>query len=200
MMVSMGSFLFDRPSMLYSLAEVIRNVPIGDGETIDGISDSLLLVDILESVARDGTVMMLVTVVGMLLIALIAFRRPKRIFILFFTIGCAAIGALGWVGLFGVKFNFINMLVVPIWLGLGVDAAFHLMVREEESPGDFNGFIATAVAVSAAFLTSVIGFGSMLVTSHSGLFSMGAIACIGLLAILFISTLVQATLFLRSSS
>jgi predicted RND superfamily exporter protein len=180
------------------LAVVIRGLPgPEEGTTIDGINDSLLLVDIFESVKRDAVWMIGITLVGLFLTALLAFRDPRRIFLLLATIGTAIFVAIGAVGLWHIKFNFINIVVIPIWLGLGVDAAFHLMVRHEESPGEIDGFLATGLAVSAAFLTSMIGFGAMLVTSHKGLSSMGAVAVIGLGSILVMSLVIQSLILIR---
>lgn len=180
------------------LAVVIRDLPgAEEGTTIDGINDSLLLVDIFESVKRDAVWMIGITILGLFLTAFVAFRDPRRIALLLATIGAAIFVAIGAVSLWSIKFNFINIVVVPIWLGLGVDAAFHLMVRHEESPGEIDGFLATALAVTAAFATSMIGFGAMLVTSHSGLFSMGAIAVIGLGSILVTSLVIQSLVLIR---
>ena len=180
------------------LAVLIRNLPgAKPGEAIDGINDSLLLVDIFDSIQRDATLMIGITFLGLLLTAFLAFRTPRRMLLLLGTISASIFVAIGLVGVFGIKFNFINIVIVPIWLGLGVDAAFHLMVRHEESPGEVDGFLATTLAVSAAFLTSMIGFGAMLVSSHKGLFSMGAIAVIGLGSIVLTSLIIQGLVLIR---
>lgn len=180
------------------LAVVIRELPGATGdEKVDGINDALLLVDIFESVRRDSIWMIAITTLGLFLTAFVAFRRPRKVLLLIGTIGASIYVAIGFVALFGVKFNFINMVVIPIWLGLGVDAAFHLMVRHDESPGEIDGYLATAIAVGAAFITSMIGFGAMLVTGHKGLFSLGAIAVIGLGSILATSLAIQSLILNR---
>lgn len=180
------------------LAVVIRSLPgPTEGTTVDGINDALLLVDIFESVRRDSIWMIAITTLGLFLTAILAFRRLRKVLLLIGTIGASIYVAIGFVALFGVKFNFINMVVIPIWLGLGVDAAFHLMVRHDESPGEIDGYLATAIAVGAAFITSMIGFGAMLVTGHKGLFSLGAIAVIGLGSILATSLAIQSLILNR---
>ena len=197
-----GIALHDAAEMA-EFAEVIRQLPgprsLGEASTIDAMSDSLLLVDILDFVAHDSLRVLLITLSGLVLTAVLAFRDVRRTALLLGTLGVSVFVAAGLVGLLGIKFNFINMLVLPIWLGLGVDAAFHLMIRREESPDDLAGFLSTSGAVGAAFGTSMIGFGSMLVTEHAGLFSLGALAVVGLGAILLVSTLVQTVAFLRAS-
>ncbi len=178
-------------------AIVIRELPTGANETRnDAVSEALIMVDIIDFVRSDSTFMLSITLIGLLLCAIIAFRRPRRVSVLVGTIATAIFIALGMTALFDVQFNFINVLILPIWLGLGVDAAFHLMVRIEESPDDVAGFIGTASAVFAAFATSMIGFGAMLVTNHNGLSSLGWAAVVGLGSILVASLIIQAILFL----
>ncbi len=185
--------------IMFQLAEIAYDLPPGtpDAEPERGINDALILLDIIALVERDGVRMLAITIFGLLFTAFVAFRRPRRILMLVITISAAILAALGVIGLLGVKFNFINLMVLPIWLGLGVDATFHLMVRCEESPGDLAGFVATMLAVSAAFITSMIGFGSMFVTEHTGLYTMGIAAVAGLGTIAVVSMLIQGAVFLR---
>jgi predicted RND superfamily exporter protein len=186
-------------AIMYDLAEIVYDLPASsEGGTLErGVNDALILLDIIALVERDAVKMLLITLFGLLFTAFVAFRRPRRMLILIGTITAAIVAALGVVGLLGVKFNFINLMVLPIWLGLGVDATFHLMVRCEESPQDLAGFVATTLAVSAAFITSMIGFGSMFVTEHTGLYTMGIAAVAGLGTIAVVSMLIQGANFMR---
>jgi len=100
----------------------------------------------------------------------------------FLTFSFLAAG--GAVAASGHDFNFINVLVLPIWLGLGVDASFHLLVHLRAHPDDFGELISTTMSVGAAFLTSVIGFATLTMSHHQGLYSLGWVAACGLLVIL----------------
>lgn len=183
-------------SDMREFAAVVRQLPSGNGQGgVDAISEAMLMVDILEYVRSDSILMIGFTLLGLFLVALLAFRNFRRISLLLSTIAVSIVVAIGMVAFFEVSFNFINVLIWPIWLGLGVDAAFHLMVRVEESPGDFAGFMSTLGAVAAAFGTSMIGFGSMMITDHSGLASLGSVAVIGLASIFVASALVQGLVF-----
>lgn len=187
--------------IMLQLADIAYDLPAErEGEVIHGVNDALLLLDIIELVEEDGVKMLSITIFGLFLVAFIAFRKPGRMMILIGTIAAAILAATGLIGLIEVKFNFINIMVLPIWLGLGVDATFHLMVRQEESPEDLGGFVATALAVSAAFITSMIGFGSMFVTEHAGLYTMGIAAVVGLGTIAVVSMLLQGASFMRPGS
>ena len=162
-----------------------------DGEKVDGIGEEPIMRDIVNDLRGDTIWMLLVTVLGIFIIALVAFRNVRRIAIVCATITVGVVVAAGLVGGFGVKFNFINLIILPIWLGLGVDAAFHMLVRLDEAPEDAGGFWHTVGAVLAAFGTTMIGFGGLMVSSHRGLNSLGQVAVIGLGAIFLISVAIQ---------
>jgi len=181
-----------RDAITYS--RLTENLPGATGEEsdkVDGIGEEPIMRDIVNDLRGDTIWMLLVTVLGIFFIALVAFRNARRIFIVCVTItvGCAV--AAGFVGGFGVKFNFINLIILPIWLGLGVDAAFHMLVRLDEAPHDAGGFWHTVGAVLAAFGTTMIGFGGLMVSSHRGLNSLGQVAVIGLGTIFLLSVAIQ---------
>ncbi len=182
---------------LQRFAKVVRDLPEADGEAggVDGVNQMLLLADIYELVETDAPRMLLLALLGLFAIAYLAFREVSAVVVAAGTLAMSIFVALGLMGVFGIAFNFINILILPIWLGLGVDAAFHLMMRRREAPSDGAGYLETSRAVAAGFITSTIGFGAMLTTAHNGLYSLGAAAVIGLSAILVMSMLIQALLF-----
>ena len=67
-------------------------------------------------------------------------------------------------------------------LGIGVDYGIHLLHRWKES-GDLQQAIELAPAITVAALTTVLGFGSLVLSSFPGLRSMGAAAIFGVLAV-----------------
>src|SRR5690606_13479570 len=105
-----------------------------DGQKIDAISDTLLLTEILEYVERDTEWMVEITLVGLILVALIAFRFTWDTVRVVVFLALALGTGIGLIGLSHLDFNFINVLILPIWLGLGVDAAFHLIVHLRDEP------------------------------------------------------------------
>ncbi len=193
------SFAINDARPLERFAKVVRGLPGPHGEpgAVDGVCQTLLLVDILDLVKSDAPLMFALTLIGLLICGVLGFGEARGVLVMFATLSAGIYVALGFLGIFDVAFNFINVLILPIWLGLGVDASFHLMMRRREAPHDWNGYLETNGAVAAAFITSTIGFGSMLTTEHEGLSSLGAAAVIGLSAILVMSLLVQAVLFVH---
>ena len=102
-------------------------------------------------------------------------------------------------GLLGVDFNFINVMIVPIWLGLGVDASFHVIMHVRAHPGETGSHVTTVGSVAAAFLTSMTGFGAMSMSHHNGLASLASVAIVGLGVILFVNVAVATILSSNSA-
>ena len=161
------------------------------GAEVDAIGEEAIMRDIVHDLERDTLWMLGLTLASILIVALLAFRRASGVLLLFANIGVGFLAAMGLIGLLGVKFNFINIIILPIWLGLGVDASFHMMTRVAEDPEDKEGFWHTVRAVGAAFGTTMIGFGGLMISSHRGLASLGYVAVAGLGAILVLSVAVQ---------
>ena len=169
---------------------VLRRLPgVYYEKGYDAISESLLLYDIIRYVERDSTRQLALTLMGLLLISLLAFRRLRETAIQFAVLLTSIGVALGWIGLMGVDFNFLNVVILPIWLGLGVDATFHMLFDLREHPQDLSTNMTTTLAISAAFLTTMLGFGATLVAHHEGLYSLGEIAVWGLGLMLVVNVL-----------
>jgi predicted RND superfamily exporter protein len=100
-----------------------------------------------------------------------------------------AIGAgwtLGMADLVGLHLNLANFFGVPVLLGLGIDGAVHIAHRIRH--GETDGSTRRAVLLTG--LTTMVGFGSLLLASHRGLASLGGLMAIGCLAFLVSSLLV----------
>jgi len=179
-------------------SKLIRGLPAAEpGQTADAVADSLLLADILHYVERDTEWMVGLTLAGLLGVALLAFGFRMDTLRLFGFLSFSIIAAAGVVAMTGHTFNFINVLVLPIWLGLGVDASFHLLIHLRAHPRDFGELVSTVVSVSAAFLTSIIGFSTLTMSHHLGLFSLGWVAAVGLSVILGCSVAIAAIMGAR---
>ena len=169
--------------------------PLARQAAVDAISEEAVYGDILDYVGRDGSWMVIATSVGILLIIMIAFRSFRNVAVAVISLLLGGATAIGLMGLLDVSVNFVNVVVFPIWLGLGVDAIFHLMGRSDADANDLDGYLHTVSAVFAAFATTAIGFGAMSISSHRGLASLGLAAIIGLACLFVTAVLVQLALW-----
>ena len=82
---------------------------------------------------------------------------------------------------FGLAFNFANVIVLPLLLGLGVASSTHLVLRQRGAgPGGDVLATSTPRAVLFSALTTVASFGSLAVSSHRGTASMGLLLTIAI--------------------
>ncbi len=98
----------------------------------------------------------------------------------------------------GIPFNFANVIVLPLLLGLGVASGIHLMLRYR-GDGEGQGLLRTSTprAVLFSALTTVGSFGSLAISSHRGTASMGLLLTIALLYTLVCSLVVLPAMLAR---
>jgi hopanoid biosynthesis associated RND transporter like protein HpnN len=92
------------------------------------------------------------------------------------------VGAFGIMGLTGTPLNFANIIVLPIIFGIGAAAGVHVVHRWRADPtGRPSGLSGgTGRAVTLTMLTTMIGFGCMVIAEHRGIRSLGLVMLAGL--------------------
>lgn len=98
-----------------------------------------------------------------------------------------AIMMFGILGLLKVDLNPANLIVLPLILGIGVDDGVHVVHDFRSREGEYETSPSTLTAVVLTSLTSIIGFGSMMIAAHRGLYSVGLVMVIGVGSCLFMS-------------
>jgi hypothetical protein len=99
-----------------------------------------------------------------------------------------AVGTLWTVGIMGIaniQFNLANSIFVPLVFGAGVEYAVVILHRWREGgvqPGHLP--FSTGKGVILAALTTTVGFGTLMISHHRGIFSLGFVAWAGSLCIL----------------
>jgi hypothetical protein len=108
-------------------------------------------------------------------ITLVHFRRLKPAWLALLPLGVAALWMFPCMALFGVQMNIANLIVIPLFMGMAMDNGIHLVDRALESPRTTTQrpTQSTGKAVVLATLTTIAGFGSLMVAHHAGIFSFG---------------------------
>ncbi len=98
----------------------------------------------------------------------------------------------------GVSLNFANTIVMPLIIGMGVDAGVHAVHRWRQQPLDEPAGLAggSGRAISLTTLTTVIGFACMMISSHRGIWSLGFVMATGL-ALVWVATVISMPAVLR---
>ncbi len=103
------------------------------------------------------------------------FNSPAGIFSALFPVFSGVIAMLGLMALFGMRLNFMNVMVLVTILGMASDYGLHIAHRvrncaENEHEGRF---IQSGRAVLLSALTTIAGFGSLAFTDYGALASIG---------------------------
>lgn len=85
--------------------------------------------------------------------------------------------------LMGLSFNYANVVMLPLMLGIGVDTGIHLVqrYRAEGLRGAELLSSSTTKAVLWSSLTTIAGFGSLATAHHMGMATLGRLLSIGIL-------------------
>ena len=119
----------------------------------------------------------------------IVFRNPRTVFFILLPVIAGSIWTVGIMELTGLKFNMANLVILPLILGIGVVNGIHITHRYREEK-DKNSVVlgkSTGQAVILSSLTTMIGFGSMMVADHYGVFSLGLVLTLGVFCCLVAS-------------
>lgn len=116
-----------------------------------------------------------------LLLMLISFRSFKMTVLSFVPFVAGAASMLGLMALFGLQFNFMNIFVGLMIIGVGTDYAVYMLQRYNENPPTFHlNAHETGKAVVMAALTAIVGYGSFAISHYPGLRSIGYASLFGI--------------------
>jgi len=98
------------------------------------------------------------------LILMIDFRNLKLSLMTFIPLLFSIGALLGFMSIFNIKFDFLNIIAIPLLIGIGIDDAVHINHRAGiEGAGGMERVIAkTGTAVFMTTVTTVIGFASFI--------------------------------------
>ncbi len=123
----------------------------------------------------------LYALIAMVLVLLLDFGNVKHTLIALLPLGMGMVATLGLMVLAGYSLNPANMIAFPLILGVGADNGVHVM-HDYRSRGKGNSYFlasSTGRGIMVAALTTILGFGTLMIASHRGLASLGLILTLG---------------------
>jgi hopanoid biosynthesis associated RND transporter like protein HpnN len=127
---------------------------------------------------REATLIAFVLVSIVLLVVL---HRISDTLLVLFPLILAAIFTGATAVILGLPFNFANVIVLPLLFGLGVASGIHLVARARRSARtDDMMQTSTPRAVLFSALTTIASFGSLALSGHRGMTSMGQLLTIAI--------------------
>ena len=183
--------LWDGKKMM-AFADETVDIKTADGTVFHSAGLAILYAKLARIVLWDGQLTVLLTTIWILLMHFADFRNAKLALASVVPLGVGLAMMLGFMSIFGMRLNFMNIIVLPILLGFGVSHGLYLLHRFLEGTSPIVALRSVGAAVASSTLTAIAGFGSLVVANHNGLKSMGMVACLGLATTLLVSFTVLA--------
>jgi predicted RND superfamily exporter protein len=166
---------------LIRFAGAVRRIKLPNGDEITTSGPDMIFADIVHSIRTDGAVVTGLASLGLVVMVLLVVGRNRRAIA---VLAATALGSLGLVAvcaLANLKVNFLDFVALPITLGLGVDYAINVAHRHDhqERRSARETLRTSGAAVFVCSLTTIIGYGSLLVSDNLAIRGFGKASLIG---------------------
>jgi predicted RND superfamily exporter protein len=123
----------------------------------------------------------LYALIAMVLVLLVDFGNLKHMLVALSPLAMGMIVTLGLMQLCGLTLNPANMIAFPLILGVGADNGVHVMhdYRGRKQGQRYYLGYATGRGIMVAALTTILGFGTLMIAQHRGLASLGLVLTLG---------------------
>lgn len=136
---------------------------------------------LMDIIAEDGKIAALLTVGVVFCLLVWDFRSARLALLAMVPLVVGAVWMVGVMQISGLQLTLLNVIGVPLILGIGIDDGVHLLHRyRAEGAGKIaTVFTSTGKAVLLTSLTTMLAFGSLVFATYRGLGSMGIALFIG---------------------
>ncbi|MFQ6677405.1 MAG: RND family transporter [Fidelibacterota bacterium] len=147
---------------------------------------------LMKIIGADGRRAAVLTIVVVVLFLWFDFRSLKKALLAMIPLFFGVIWMVGIMGLTGIQLTLLNIMAIPLIIGIGIDDGVHLIHRyhHEGKGAIFTVFSSTGKAIIITSLTTMLAFGSLVFAVYRGFGSLGIALFIGvgtcLLASIFV--------------
>ncbi len=177
-----------------------RNILTSQVATVTDRGTGMILAsDQMNEMARtDGLFATIISFIVVFLLLLWDFRNLKLTLFSFIPLFLSFTSLFGIMALFDIKFDFVNIISIPLLIGIGIDDAVHINHRYlKEGRGKMERVItATGTAVLLTTLTTIIGFGSFIPSIMRAMRSTGIVLVIAMTLAFIYSVILHPALLI----
>jgi len=132
----------------------------------------------MERAYYQGTIYAFV-VVGLLSFLMI--RRIKETLLALVPLVLGLLWTMGLMRVFGIQFNMANVWGLPLVIGASAEFGLNVMVRYLEGRAHGGPLVArsTVMGVALSGVSTMVGFGSLMIARHQGIYSLGLLMTVG---------------------
>jgi hopanoid biosynthesis associated RND transporter like protein HpnN len=124
------------------------------------------------------------TAYAFILVGALSFWMIRRILETLLALLPLVLGLLWTVGVmhvFGIRFNLANIWALPMIIGISAEFGLNVVLRYLEGRENGGPLVArsTVMGVVMNGFTTIVGFGSLMIAAHRGIFSLGLLLTVG---------------------
>ncbi|MFQ5652450.1 MAG: RND family transporter [bacterium] len=151
---------------------------------------------LVEIIAKDGRIAALLTLIVVFLLLLWDFRKLRFAVLAMIPLIVGAVWMIGTMHLFGLQLTMVNLMGLPLIIGIGIDDGVHILHRYKvEGKGKIRTVVtSTGKAVLLTTITTMLAFGSLVFATYRGLGSLGLALFIGVGACFLTSIIILPAL------
>ncbi len=151
---------------------------------------------LIETGQQEGKKATIIAFIAIFILAFIDLRDLRLTILAMLPLIAGAIWMIGIMALTNHKFNMVNILAIPLIIGIGIDDGIHIIHRYLiEGKGGLKRVIrSTGRAVILTSFTTVIAFGSLITARYRGYASFGLVITYGVLACMILSVIFMPAL------
>ena len=168
------------------LAKTTDNVRLPDGTVVMTASRSTIFAEMLESMRRDGPLASFVAFGAVVLVVAFAARSARVTVSVLVALVVGVTWLVGFAACLGIRIHYLNFVAFPITLGIGCEYPFNIADRVRLLVGDVAAAVRrSSGAVMLCSFTTIVGYGSLLLSDFQALESFGKLAVAGEVACVF---------------
>jgi predicted RND superfamily exporter protein/1-acyl-sn-glycerol-3-phosphate acyltransferase len=193
-------FFVDNITVTPAMASIITVLKVEneDKELVTGSFDyheGVMVIDrksvlsgIVNTLGEDFSFIANVSLLLILAVLILAFGRIELGLITFVPIFLSWIWTLGFMGIFGIKFNIFNIIISSFITGLGIDYSIYIMQGLVQGYKTENAnLLSYKTCILISVMISISGTGVLILAKHPALHSIALISIVGLLSVVLIS-------------
>ena len=131
---------------------------------------------------RDGYIQGgIYAMVAIFIYIFISFGNIRATLIVLLPVVVGSVWTVGVMDLMKVSFNLANLVILPLIIGIGVVNGVHMVHRYREETDKSVNILSrsTGKGVVLSSLTTMIGFGSLMIADYQGIYSLGLVLTLG---------------------
>lgn len=181
--------IWDRDGAARFVADLRRVDPEVTGTPI--ITHEAIL--LMERAYKQGTLYAILLVSGLTFLML---RRVKETLLALLPLSLGLLWTIGLMYLFDLKFNLGNVFGLPLIIGAAAEYGLVIVIRFMEGRQHGGALVArsTVMGVLVSGLTTITGFGTLMMAHHRGIYGLGLLLTLGSAASLIASLIVLPVL------